>query len=293
MHSMTTTVGSPRECSRPKRRSFAYAPWLFLSACLLAACSDDVTLGTLRQGEPELRGSQALDAVYATDGRSLYALDTSSLEFGAAVPLAGCDLAVVEITQNQAHEMYGAGFDDGRAALYQIDPGTGACRVVSRFATSAPWAVGFGLARSVTEPASLLGDEGGSLVLMDAAKGTRTAMLQVPTLGRSGCDIDVAGDGSAYLSELVDWREPGSANVLESVDPSTGRVLATYAIAPGIVLEGLARWGGTLYGFGRDGRVAAVSVEGDTARLTFVSTRGGPSHFTGAASIARSDRLPR
>jgi len=259
----------------------------------VTACSDDVTLGTLRGGEPAWRGSQAVDAVYATDGRTLYALDTLAMEFGAGVPLAGCDLTVVEITQNDAHEMYGAGFDDGRAALYQINPETGACRVVSRFATAAPWAVGFGLARSVTEPASLLGDEGGSLVLMDAAKGTRTAMLQVPTLGRSGCDIDVAGDGSAYLSELVDWRDPSSANVLESVDPSTGRVLATYAITSGIVLEGLARWGGTLYGFGRDGRVAAVSVEGGTAHLGFLATRGGPTHFTGAASVARSDRLPR
>ena len=293
MHSTTTTAGFPRECSHPKRRGFARASALCLSVALLGACSDDFTLGTLRAGEPQLRGVQALDAVYATDGRSLFALDTSRLEFGAPMALVGCDLTVVEITQNERHEMYGSGFDDGRAALYQIDPSSGSCRVISRFTTAAPWAVGFGLAPSVTEPGALLGDEGGSLVLLDATKGTRTTVLQVPTLGRSGCDIDVAGDGSAYLSELVDWRDPASANVLESVDPSTGRVLRTYALASGIVLEGLARWGGTLHGFGRDGRVVAVAFEGDAARLTFVPTHGGPAHFTGAASVARSNVLPR
>ena len=296
MHSTTTTAGSPRECSPPKRRGFARAPWRFLSAGLwiaAAACSDDYALGTLRSGEPQLRGVQALDAVYATDGRSLYALDTSKLEFGAPLPLTGCDLTVVEITQNDRHEMYGAGFDDGRAALYQIDPSSGSCRVVSRFTTAAPWAVGFGLAPSVTEQAALLGDEGGSFVLLDATKGTPTTVLQVPTLGRSGCDIDVAGDGSAYLSELVDWRDPASANVLESVDPSTGRVLGTYTLASGIVLEGLAHWGGLLYGFGRDGRVVAVAFDGAAASLTFVPTHGGPAHFTGAAAVARSNQLPR
>lgn len=296
MHSTTTTAGFQRGCSLPRRRSSESALGLFLSATLLLAvsgCSDDVSLGTLRGGEPRLRAGGAPDTVYATDGRSLYSLDTSRLEFGVPMALAGCDLPVVEITQNEHRDMYGAGFEDGRAALYEIDPATGACHVVSRFATPAPWAVGFGLARTVTEQAALFGDEGGSLVLLDAAKGTRTAVLQVPRLGRSGCDIDVAGDGSAVLSELVDWRDPASVNVLEAVEPATGRVLRTYALAAGTVLEGLAHWGGTLYGFGRDGRVVAVSFEGAAARLTFVPTHGGPAHFTGAASIARPDNLPR
>jgi hypothetical protein len=263
----------------------------FLEALLfLGACSSDYSLGNLPQAEtPTLLtggGSPSSD-IYATDGRSLLTLSAVTGAFSQVAPFVGCDLTVVEITINETGEMFAAGFQDGRAALYQVDPRTAACTVVGkRFTTSAPWAVGF-LANE-----RLVGDAAGSVMLLDAVQGTQ-AILGIGAQSReSARDIVVAPSGKTYVSSLLDWSDPASANVLEEIDPKTGTVLQSTDLGGGEVIEGLAVWDGDIHGFGANGTVFILNVSPTSVTRVPIPTTHGPAHLTGAASHPRPDLVP-
>ena len=216
--------------------------------------------------------------IYATDGRALYTLTPDTGAFSAPTYFYNCDLTVVEITLDDTGAMYAAGFANGRAALYSVNPSNGACKVVRHFMLDASWSVGFLGNR-------LFGDESGTLVRMDTTSGMQTLVMAAATTKREGCDIVLRADGSAYVSALLDRTSPTPSNVLELIDPETGRVLQQFAIPDGTVLEGLAEAGGILYGFGRDGRVLRIALESGMVQLEPIVTLGGPARFTGAASM--------
>jgi len=215
--------------------------------------------------------------MYATDGRALYRVSIVTGFFSQATYFQGCDLNVVEITLDDAGTMYGAGFQSGQAALYRIDPVSGACKVVTRFATDAPWSVGF-------LRQTLFGDESGAFVVLDTSSGMRTLVMPVMQSVREGCDIVLGTDGATYVSAVVDRTAVTPTNVLQSIDPETARVLSSFTLPQGLVLEGLATARGSMYGFSRDGRVLRVTIDADVT-LDPVTTHGGPPHFTGAASM--------
>ncbi len=200
---------------------------------------------------------------------------------------------MVEITENAQARMYAAGFYEGRAALYEVDPSSGVCHAVSRFSTRAPWALGFVPSSSPSQPGRLMGDESGSLMLLNPTKGTRITFAPLQSSDQEGCDIVVAPDGATYVSVLADWTNPDAQNVLQQVDPLTGQVIRDYPLAAGEVLEGLAYAGDTLYGFGAGGGVFAMSVGDGTVTSSRLAVQGGPAHFTGAASVVRAGDVPR
>ncbi len=276
--------------SPPKRRSFVRARGRFLELAaaltLLAGCSSEYTIGTLPSGsEPAFRPSQMVSTsdVYATDGRALYRLTTSTMTFGDPMALVGCDLNVVEITENEHGEMYAAGFERGKAALYKVDARTGACTVLSKFSTDAPWAIGF-LPQSANGAQRLLGELSSGLTLLDATHGTSVLLAPTPVSRRAACDIVVGPDGDAYVSSVVDWTDDSSANLLEQVDPVSGNVKATFVIDPGAVIDGLATWQGALYGFARDGSIQSLSLEAGRVSRVSLPTIHAPKSFTGASS---------
>lgn len=266
---------------------------LELAALALAGCSSDYTIGYLPQNDgPTFRPSDsvATSEVYATDGRSLYELAPSTMTFGDPIALAGCDLEVVEITENDHGEMWAAGFERGKAALYRVDARTGACTVLSKFETSAPWAIGF-LPQS-TGAQRLLGELSSGLTLLDATRGSGIQLVPSPVSLRAACDIVVGPDGEAYVSSVTDWTDATSPNVLERVDPVTGNVEATFTIDAGSVIDGLAVWAGAMYGFARDGSVEQLGIDGARVTRTPVVALHGPKKFTGASS-GWTDIVPR
>lgn len=215
--------------------------------------------------------------MYATDGHSLVRLSLRTRTFSRPVSFHGCDLAVVEITLDDAGVMFGAGYERGRAALYRIDAETGECVVVKQFQTEGQWSVGF-------LHKTLVAVESSGYVLIDAMNGNRTTITPAPTaMMREGGDIVLGTDGSAWMSELT--RSPDTS-FLERIDPDTGRILQQFALPEGIILEGLATADDMLYGFTTDGRVLRVSVDMGIVTLAPIATFDGPAHFTGAASIA-------
>ncbi len=219
--------------------------------------------------------------MYATDGRSLYSLSLASMTFGEPIRLVGCDIDIVEITENDHGEMWAAGFETGKAALYRVDPRTGDCTVLSKFATDAPWAIGF-LPQS-TGSQRLLGALSSGLSLLDATRGSSIQLVPTTVSRRAACDIVMGADGSAYVASVIDWTDPSSPNVLERVDPITGSVTATFAIDPGSLIDGLAVWSDAMYGFTRDGHVQRLTISDHVTR-TPVTVSRAPKAFTGASS---------
>jgi hypothetical protein len=217
--------------------------------------------------------------MYATDGRSLYRLTVPTGTFTQPIAFRGCDLDVVEITLDDAGAMYGAGYENGQAALYRIEPTTGQCAVVREFRTDGRWSLGY-------VHQSLLGEEAGALVVFNAMNGTRTAVMPAMGTVREGCDIVLGYDGTAYVSALLDRTSPSPVNVIDAIDPTSTMLLRRFTLPLGTILEGLATADGSMYGFARDGRVLRVSFEDNDVRLEPLVTFDGPAHFTGAASIA-------
>jgi len=261
---------------------------LVLAACV--GCSSDYSLGELPQvaDAPSLRTGAAAptgNIVYATDGHALFTFSPVTATFSKPTVFRGCDLTVVEISVDDRGEMYAAGFDAGRAALYRVDPATARCTFLSRVTSSAPWAVGL-----LPNAETLVGASAGPLVLIDPAPKAMTT-LSNPSQ-ESARDIVVAPSGTTYVSMLLDWTDPSSKNVLEEIDPGTGSVLRSSDLGGGEVIEGLAVWDGETHGFGSDGSVFVLDVEAAPVTRTPVSTANGPLHFTGAASYPRPDVVP-
>lgn len=266
---------------------------LFTSVVLLAGCSSDYTIGYLQENAPPptLRKSVSISTsdVYATDGRSLYSLGKASMTFGDGLRLAGCDIGIVEITQNDRGEMWAAGFEEGNAALYRVDPRTGECTVLSKFATDAPWAIGF-LPQS-TGSQRLLGELSSGLSLLDATRGSSIQLVPTPLSRRAACDIVMGTEGFAYVASVLDWTDRTSPNLLERVDPITGSVNRTFAIDAGSIIDGLAVWSDAMYGFTRDGHVERLTITDHVTR-TPVTVSRAPKGFTGASS-GWTDIVPR
>lgn len=204
------------------------------------------------------------------------------MTFGNATPLVGCDIDVVEITENDHGEMWAAGFSNGKAALYRVDPHTGECTVLSKFVTDAPWAIGF--LPQTTGPQRLLGELSSGLSLLDATRGSSIQLVPASVSRRAACDIVIGADGDAYVSSVTDWTDPSSPNFLERVDPITGSVSATFTIDRGSIIDGLAVWDDAMYGFTRDGSVQRLTIVDDHVTRTPVTVSRAPKGFTGASS---------
>jgi hypothetical protein len=226
--------------------------------------------------------------VYVQTNTTLYRLDTEALDVEPVGDFIGCG-PVQDIALDENDQLYAAGFDD----LFIVDVDTMQCTAVSDMSQDFTSNLSLVPAGTVHPTKEML--VGYHVIYyqshdMQTGEMTTHTSLANPVRG----DVVSVLDGPTLVSTAPNFEvDPDDApDHLRRINPTTGAELADLGpFGPGQNVEGLAFWGGTVYGFTDAGEILAIELnEDDTFEVTLTTSTG--LEFRGAASSTVAPLVP-
>lgn len=212
-------------------------------------------------------------------GTQLFVFDVATSTIALVGPLTGCGPNIQDIALDDNLNMIAS---DG-TTMWNVDRTTGNCLGVAVAGASGALPVAFTFV-----PAETFGTPNQALVGYTVASTYVRVDLstsQVTTLGALGGGYLLSGDfvavngGPTYVSV----RGNGCMDCIVEIDVMTGAVTKSWG-STGYRENGLAYWGGIVYGFNGSGQVVETSFSGTTATTTLLPVNPQGYHFTGAGS---------
>lgn len=234
-------------------------------------------------------GGETITEVFGHSGNTLYRLDpvthviTEVGVFGNCGPNSVLDIALDKDSQLYAVK---------RVALYLVDRETAACTLIHELPSGQqyPDSLGFVPAGTLSPNVeALVGYQGADYVRIDPQSGAISivAANTLPTGMISSGDIVSVDGGPTYLT--IKGDSCGSScppDQIVEVDPATGAVIQNYGSVGYTNVFGIAFWGGSVYGFARDGDLFEVTFGANDVTTAAIPFPSAPPtlEFYGAGS---------
>lgn len=218
---------------------------------------------------------------FGHSGRTLYRLDPETNDVEVVGDFTGLDgnFSIIDIALDADSNMYGTAF----SSLWSIDRTTAHCTKIANgsYTTSLSF-----VPAGTVDPGqeALVGFDDDLYVRIDVETGVVTPLGTLPGGLRSSGDIVSVKDGGTYLTVFGPGCEV--TDCLVELDPADGTVLHNFGTLPYDEVFGLAFWGGSAYGFARDGHLFEIEIMGDMASVIYIPLPGAPAglEFFGAGS---------
>ncbi|MCX4241991.1 NHL repeat-containing protein [Paraliomyxa miuraensis] len=219
--------------------------------------------------------------VFGHSGRTLYRLDPDTNEVVVVGDFTGLDgnFSIIDIALDGDSNMYGTAY----SSLWSIDRTTAECtKIASGSYTTSLSFVPAGTVHPTEE--ALVGFDGAQYVRIDVGTGAVTTLGTLPGGLQSSGDVVSVKDGGTYLTVFG----PGcdATDCLVELDPADGSVTRNFGPLPYDQVFGLAFWGGSAYGFAREGVLFEIEFNGDMVSTTEIPIPVAPPglEFFGAGS---------
>lgn len=233
-------------------------------------------------------GGEVITEVFGHSGDTLYRLDTVTNVIVEVGPFSNCGInSVLDIALDKDSNLYAV----KRTALYTVDRLTAACTLVHELASGQyPDSLGFVEAGTLDPNEEVLvGYQNANYVRIDPSTGALSVVASnvLPPGKISSGDIVSVENGPTYLTikdESCSSNCPPDSIV--EIDPSTGSVIQDYGSVgyPGVF--GIAFWGGSVFGFAKEGVLFKVTFGDFTVVTDEIPFPNAPANleFFGAGS---------
>jgi hypothetical protein len=200
--------------------------------------------------------------VFGHSGDTLYRMDADTKEVTTIGMFTGVvSGSIIDIALDADSRMYGTAF----GALYSIDKQTAECTHIAD--GSYPTSLSFVPAGTVDlDVEALVGYVDADYIRIDVETGAVTTIGSLSNGLESSGDIVSIKDGGTYLT--VQGPPCTNGDCLIAVDPATGELIQNFGELPWTEVFGLGFWGGTAYGFARDGTLFSVEFLPDHSLST-------------------------
>lgn len=207
-------------------------------------------------------GPTEIAEVFGHSGQTLYRLDVGANTVETVGDFTGVlSGSIIDIALDADSQMYGTAF----GALYSIDKTTAACTLIAQ--GSYPTSLSFVPAGTVDPLVeAMVGYVDAEYIRIDVDTGAITSIGALGGGLESSGDLVSVKDGPTYLTVRGDTCVTGDCLVV--VDPTNGDVLVSYGDLAWAEVFGLGFWGGTVYGFARDGTLFSVEFLPNGALVT-------------------------
>ena len=218
--------------------------------------------------------------VFGHSGDTLYRMNAETKAVTEVGTFTGVvSGSIIDIALDADSRMYGAAY----GALYSIDNETAACTLIAE--GSYPTSLSFVPAGTVdADVEALVGYVDAEYIRIDVGTGAVTTIGSLSGGLDSSGDIVSVKDGGTYLT--VKGPPCTTGDCLVEVDPATGELVQNFGELPWEQVFGLGFWGGTAYGFARDGTLFSVEFMPDDSLSTtpIAIPGGGTIEWFGAGS---------
>lgn len=239
-------------------------------------------------------GSPELFEVYGHGPNDLFRLDPTNNNLVTLVgSFENCASGIIDIAIDKDNNILGV----STTALWSINRDSGACTKIAD--GSFPNSLSFVPEGTLdANKEALVGYEVANYVRIDPASGNK----QIVTTGALTGGLESSGDivsvdgGADGNATYLTVRGPGCADIdcLVEIDPITGAVLQNFGSVGFDDVFGLAYWGGSAYGFAREGDVFEITFNGSVVSSQAITIPNPPSdlEFWGAGSSTLVPLLP-
>ncbi len=239
-------------------------------------------------------GSLEVFEVYGHGPNNLWKLDPTQNNLVTEVgPFENCTSGVLDIAIDKDNNIFGA----TSMALWSIDRATGACTQIA--SGSFPNSLSFVPAGTLdVNKEALVGYEVTDYVRIDPTTGTKQVVTPGALTGgleSSGDIVSVDGGVNGNRTYLtVRGTGCSSTDCLVEINPVTGSVVQNFGSVGYKDVFGLAFWGGSAFGFSRQGDLFEITFNGAMVSSQAISIPNAPSdlEFWGAGSSTLVPLLP-